>query len=70
MSTPLFALIALSFLFGVCLGMFLVLVLGIRTHDRRRNVHDQPRNRAEAASRCLLVCVRNPRQDTSDTEGN
>ncbi len=70
MSTALFALIAVLFLAGVCLGMFLVLVLGIRSHDRRRDVHGQPRTRAEAASRRLLVCMRNRRQDSSDTGEN
>jgi len=67
MSTALCALIAVLFLFGVTLGMLTVLVLGIRTDDRRRNLRGSPRTRAESASRCLLLGVRNPDPGNSET---
>ena len=70
MSAVLCALIAVLFLFGVCLGMLTVLVLGIRSADPRRDVRGQPRTCAESASWRLLVGVRNPGQDTSDTGEN
>ena len=70
MITVLCALIAVLFLFGVTLGMLTVLVLGIRSADRRRDVRGQPRTCAESASRRLLVGVRDPGQDTSDTGEN
>jgi hypothetical protein len=47
--------------------MLTVLVLGIRTDDRRRNLRGAPRTRAESASRCLLLCVRNPDPGDSET---
>ena len=62
MSTALFALIALRSCSGSAWGCSSCSCWASAAHDRRRDVHDEPRNRAESASRRLLVGMRNPLQ--------
>ena len=68
MSTALCALIAVLFLFGVTLGnAHRARAWASAPIYRRRNLRGAPRTRAESASRCLLLCVRNPDPGDSET---
>jgi hypothetical protein len=57
-SVTVLILLGLAFLAGALAGMFALLVAGIRSDDRRRDIHLAPGTRAESASRRLLVNIR------------
>jgi hypothetical protein len=61
-------LLGFAFLIGVLAGMLALLVAGIRSDDRRRNIHLAPRTRAQSASRRLLVSIRKPDPDSGESE--
>jgi len=64
----LLVLLAVMFLAGVVAGMLALLIAGIRSDDRRRDIHRGPRTRAESASRRLLAGIREPRSGADDGE--
>ena len=67
MTVTVLILLGVMFLAGVLAGMFALLVAGIRSDDRRRDIYLAPRNRAESASRAAtretLPLRRAPRQN-------
>lgn len=58
MTTTVLILLGGAFLAGVLTGLLALLAAGIRTDDRRRNIHLAPENHAQSASRRLLVNIR------------
>jgi hypothetical protein len=61
-------LLAGMFLAGVLAGMLALLVAGIRSDDRRRDIHCAPCTHAQAASRRLLVNIRGTRPGSAEDE--
>jgi hypothetical protein len=61
-------LLAGMFLAGVLAGMLALLVAGIRSDDRRRNIHLAPGTHAQVASRRLLVNIREVRSESTEDE--
>ncbi len=68
MNTVVLILLAGMFLAGVLAGMLALLVAGIRSDDRRRNIRLAPCTHAQAASRRLLVTIREAHPDSADEE--
>jgi hypothetical protein len=61
-------LFGFMFLAGALAGMLALLAAGIRSDDRRRNIHLAPRTHAQSASRHLLVTIRKPDPNRRDSE--
>jgi hypothetical protein len=61
-------LLAGMFLAGVLVGMLALLTAGIRSDDRRRDIHRAPCTHAQAASRRLLVNIRATRPGSAEDE--
>lgn len=68
MNATMLVLLAVMFLAGVVAGLLALLIAGIRSDDRRRDIHRRPCTRAESASRRLLVGIREPRSGADDGE--
>ena len=68
MNAIMLVLLAVVFLAGVVAGLLALLIAGIRSDDRRRDIHRRPCTRAESASRRLLVGIREPRPTGSEDE--
>lgn len=60
-------LFGFMFLAGALAGMLALLAAGIRSDDRRRNIHLAPCSHAQSASRRLLVTIRGA-AERSDSE--
>ena len=57
-----------AFLFGGTFGAFVMVVIGIHSSNRHRNLGGPARNPAESASTRLLTATRNTRPDNSSGE--
>jgi len=57
-----------AFLFGGTFGAFVMVVIGIHSGNRHRNLAGPARNPAESASKRLLTATRNTRPDSSSGE--
>lgn len=56
-------------IFGAAIGMFALLVIGIRRDDGAKTLTDSPRSHVETVTRRMLgVGVRIPNSDISDEE--
>jgi hypothetical protein len=49
-----------TFLAGIVLGVFVTLVIGIRTEERRMSLKSDPQTAASASTRQILTHVRRP----------
>jgi hypothetical protein len=67
-NSVIWSLFACIFLAGALAGMLALLAAGIRSDDRRRNIHFAPRNHAQSVSRRLLVNIRKPGSDSRESE--
>jgi hypothetical protein len=61
-------LFGFMFLSGVLAGLLALLAAGIRSDDRRRNIHLAPCTHAQSVSRRLLVTIRKPGPDCRNSE--
>jgi hypothetical protein len=61
-------LFGFMFLSGVLAGMLALLVAGIRSDDRHRDIYRAPSTHAQTASRRLLVNIRGGRANSSNSE--
>ena len=57
-----------AFLFGGTFGAFLMVVIGIHSSNRHRNLGGPACNPRESASKRLLTATRNTRPDNSDSQ--
>jgi hypothetical protein len=57
-----------AFLFGGTFGAFVMVVIGIHSGNRHRNLAGPARNPAESASKRLLTATRNTRPGNSDSQ--
>lgn len=67
MNAVLWILFSFMFLAGALAGMLALLAAGIRSDDRRRNIHLAPCTHAQSVSRRLLVTIRKA-SESSDSE--
>jgi len=68
MSDVTWVLVLGAFLFGGTFGAFMMVVIGIRSSNRHRNLTGPARNPAESASKRLLTATRNTRPGNSDSQ--
>ena len=70
MTTAVSVLIVVMFLFGALIGVFILLVVGIRKEDRYERLPETPGTHIEATARRVLgVSVRNDHPD-SDSDSD
>ena len=68
MSDVTWILVLGAFLFGGTFGAFVMVVIGIHSSNRNRNLTGPARSPAESASKRLLTATRNTRLDNSSGE--
>jgi hypothetical protein len=54
MTFPVWMLVLAAFLSGAIAGVFIILVIGIRTADRAHHLTDEPGTRLDAIARSVL----------------